>query len=89
MISDNDLYRLAMFLGYVAMLLIVLYHFLEVNARDSDDTTVVKTVTPVSSKENETVIKATTNGEKITIASSATGPGAGSGTQASAGKKGR
>ncbi|CZS89548.1 uncharacterized protein RAG0_00900 [Rhynchosporium agropyri] len=32
MISDNDLYRLAVFLGSAAMLLIVLYHFLEINA---------------------------------------------------------
>ncbi|KAG7006517.1 hypothetical protein G7Y79_00014g036920 [Physcia stellaris] len=34
MISDDDLYRLAIFLGCLAMLLIVLYHFLEVNAQD-------------------------------------------------------
>lgn len=34
MISDDDLYRLAIFLGSAAMLLIVLYHFLEVNAVD-------------------------------------------------------
>ncbi|RBR01475.1 hypothetical protein FVER53590_29271 [Fusarium verticillioides] len=32
MISDNDLYRLAIFFGTTAMILIVLYHFLEVNA---------------------------------------------------------
>ncbi|KAF4497014.1 hypothetical protein FAGAP_6828 [Fusarium agapanthi] len=32
MISDNDLYRLAIFFGTTAMVLIVLYHFLEVNA---------------------------------------------------------
>ncbi|KAH8597885.1 Oligosaccaryltransferase-domain-containing protein [Bisporella sp. PMI_857] len=32
MISDDSLYRLAVFLGSAAMLLIVLYHFLEVNA---------------------------------------------------------
>ena len=32
MISDDDLYRLAIFLGSSAMILIVLYHFLEVNA---------------------------------------------------------
>ena len=36
MISDNDLYRLALFLGTCAMLMIVLYHFLEVNAHDDD-----------------------------------------------------
>lgn len=34
MISDDDLYRLAIFLGSAAMVLIVLYHFLEVNTRD-------------------------------------------------------
>lgn len=32
MISDDELYRLAIFLGSAAMLLIILYHFLEVNA---------------------------------------------------------
>jgi oligosaccharyl transferase complex subunit OST4 len=35
MISDNDLYTLSIFLGSCAMLLIVLYHFLEVNADDN------------------------------------------------------
>lgn len=34
MISDNQLYSLSIFLGSAAMLLIVLYHFLEVNAED-------------------------------------------------------
>ena len=32
MITDDELYRLAVFLGSATMLLIVLYHFLEVNA---------------------------------------------------------
>ncbi|EGX88496.1 Oligosaccaryltransferase [Cordyceps militaris CM01] len=32
MISDNDLYTLAIFLGSAAMLLIILYHFLESGA---------------------------------------------------------
>ncbi len=32
MISDDELYRLAIFLGSIAMLLIILYHFLEINA---------------------------------------------------------
>lgn len=36
MISDDQLYSLALFLGSAAMLLIVLYHFLEVNAKDED-----------------------------------------------------
>jgi len=35
MISDNELYTLSIFLGSCAMLLIVLYHFLEVNADDN------------------------------------------------------
>ena len=34
MISDNELYSLSVFLGSAAMLMIVLYHFLEVNAID-------------------------------------------------------
>lgn len=38
MISDDDLYTLAIFLGSLAMLLIVLYHFLEVNAMDDGST---------------------------------------------------
>ncbi len=33
MISDNNLNSLAIFLGSVSMLLIILYHFLEVNAK--------------------------------------------------------
>lgn len=32
MISDNDLYSLAIFLGSASMLLIIAYHFIEVNA---------------------------------------------------------
>jgi len=35
MISDDDLYRIAIFLGSAAMVLIVLYHFFEVNADES------------------------------------------------------
>lgn len=34
MISDDELYRLAIFLGSAAMVLIVVYSFLEVNTRD-------------------------------------------------------
>lgn len=43
MISDNDLYSLAIFLGCLAMLLIVLYHFLEVNAQEDDPPSSEKT----------------------------------------------
>ena len=39
MISDAQLYSLAIFLGSAAMLMIVLYHFLEINSMDSKDTT--------------------------------------------------
>lgn len=35
MITDDQLYTLAIFLGSAAMLLIVLYHFLEVNSEDN------------------------------------------------------
>ncbi|PGH28651.1 hypothetical protein GX50_08610 [[Emmonsia] crescens] len=38
MITDDQLYQLAIFLGSCAMLLIVLYHYLEVNAKDSSST---------------------------------------------------
>ncbi|KAJ5128033.1 hypothetical protein N7448_008812 [Penicillium atrosanguineum] len=38
MISDGDLYRLAIFLGSCAMMMIVFYHFLDVNARDDNET---------------------------------------------------
>ncbi len=36
MISDDDLYRLAIFLGSAAMVLIVIYHFLEVNTKEDE-----------------------------------------------------
>jgi hypothetical protein len=36
MISDDDLYRLAIFLGSCAMMMIVLYHFLDVNAIEEE-----------------------------------------------------
>jgi hypothetical protein len=39
MITDAALYSLAVFLGSAAMLMIVLYHFLEINAKDGKDTT--------------------------------------------------
>ena len=35
MITDVQLYGVAVFLGSAAMLLILLYHFLEVNATDN------------------------------------------------------
>lgn len=44
MISDDDLYRLAIFLGSAAMILIVLYHFLEVNSGEGEVTKAKGTV---------------------------------------------
>ena len=58
MISDDDLYTLAIFLGSLAMLLIVLYHFLEVNAIDDGPT---KSEEKASSKSpSQTQAKAST-----------------------------
>jgi len=42
MISDNDLYSLAIFLGSAAMLLIILYHYLEVNATNDKESPLSK-----------------------------------------------
>ncbi|KAL4746929.1 hypothetical protein BDW72DRAFT_197231 [Aspergillus terricola var. indicus] len=49
MITDNDLHRLAVFLGSCAMMMIVLYHFLEVNAKEDEDAT-----TPVKNFKGST-----------------------------------
>jgi oligosaccharyl transferase complex subunit OST4 len=48
MISDNDLYTLAIFIGTAAMLLIILYHYLEVNAvpQPAEDSKVAATSEP-------------------------------------------
>lgn len=53
MISDNSLYSLAVFLGSAAMLLIVLYHFLEINAKDTIDV-----AAPVSSERKADALPA-------------------------------
>ncbi|PWY89808.1 hypothetical protein BO70DRAFT_358834 [Aspergillus heteromorphus CBS 117.55] len=37
MITDNELHRLAVFLGSCAMMMIVLYHFLDVNAKEDSE----------------------------------------------------
>lgn len=36
MITDTELYRLAIVLGSAAMVLIILYHFLEVNSSEEE-----------------------------------------------------
>jgi hypothetical protein len=40
MISDAELYRLAIFLGSAAMVLIILYSFFEVNSKENERATV-------------------------------------------------
>lgn len=58
MISDEQLYTLAIFLGSVAMLLIVAYHFLEVNARDTPTVNETKPETlPASQRGNKAAQK--------------------------------
>ncbi|GLA76077.1 hypothetical protein AtubIFM55763_007643 [Aspergillus tubingensis] len=42
MITDDELHRLAVFLGSCAMMMIVLYHFLEVNQKEDDEDVDVK-----------------------------------------------
>ncbi|MCJ1309837.1 hypothetical protein MMC25_003498 [Agyrium rufum] len=42
MITDNQLYSLAIFLGSFAMVLIIIYHWLEVNAIDTPESAVVE-----------------------------------------------
>ncbi|KAJ5762548.1 uncharacterized protein N7511_005930 [Penicillium nucicola] len=58
MISDDDLYRLAIFLGSCAMMMIVLYHFLDVNATEDEPTDAVnpkaETSAPLASAETTT-----------------------------------
>ncbi|KAI0900973.1 hypothetical protein F4806DRAFT_450577 [Annulohypoxylon nitens] len=36
MISDDELYNLASFLGSLAIVLIILYHFFEINSREDE-----------------------------------------------------
>ncbi|KAH8700138.1 Oligosaccaryltransferase-domain-containing protein [Talaromyces proteolyticus] len=51
MISDDDLFSLAIFLGSVAMLLIVLYHFLEINAKTEAEPSPDSTTDTAASKK--------------------------------------
>lgn len=53
MITDAQLYSLAVFLGAAAMLMIVLYHFLEINAQPDD-----KTDAPVSQERKADALPA-------------------------------
>ena|SRR5436190_23929924 len=73
MISDDDLYQLAIFLGSCAMLLIVLYHFLEVNSKDT---------LPASSPSSAPSKAPSTSSKQSAVGSS------GAGGSSAAGKKG-
>lgn len=42
MITDAQLYNLAILLGSFSMVLIILYHFLEINAKDDVDSPVTE-----------------------------------------------
>jgi len=59
MISDDGLNSLAIFLGSLAMLLIVLYHFLEVNAIDED--------APSAALSDKTGVKGTGQKERVSM----------------------
>jgi len=66
MISDASLNTLAIFLGSLAVLMIILYHFLEVNARDSDS--------PSTDKESSANVKTP---EKVSEVAAGSGSGSG------------
>ncbi|GLI78973.1 hypothetical protein PoHVEF18_007295 [Penicillium ochrochloron] len=70
MISDGDLYRLAIFLGSCAMMMIVLYHFLDVNARDDKEST-----EGTSAKSARATVKATSTTSSESTSTSATATG--------------
>jgi len=58
MISDDELYRLAIFLGSAAMLMIILYHFLEVNSKDEPELDVkVQTATPQTDRKISSAVR--------------------------------
>ena len=60
MITDDGLNSLAIFLGALAMLLIVLYHFLEVNAIEDNNTSTTDEKTAAAAKaagSNKTAVK--------------------------------
>ncbi|KAJ5178643.1 uncharacterized protein N7500_001342 [Penicillium coprophilum] len=61
MISDDDLYRLAIFLGSCAMMMIVLYHFLDVNSSEEEP----ESVESASQIKEETVPVMSTGGVLI------------------------
>lgn len=53
MITDSELYSLAIFLGSLAMLLTIAYHYLEVNAKDDANTRIGSTPVTVEAKKSK------------------------------------
>lgn len=74
MISDGDLYQLAIFLGSCAMMMIVLYHFLDVNARDEEPSDTSKAATPAETAMESTA-SSTQNVPGVAGSPAATGKG--------------
>ena len=77
MISDDDLYRLAVFLGSLAMLLIVVYHWLEVNKEKQQKQRDGSTMTESAAKKD---------GASTSAREGKTGTGQGTGAQQARGK---
>jgi oligosaccharyl transferase complex subunit OST4 len=77
MISDNDLYTLSIFLGSCAMLLIVLYHFLEINA--DDNTNAELNADLKDEKSGAGAVKPRSDGKTSTGTGVGVGSGSGSG----------
>ncbi|CAL8578585.1 hypothetical protein XPA_004353 [Xanthoria parietina] len=65
MITDDQLYSLAIFLGCMSMLLIVLYHFLEVNAKEEEakDTSPANKTSAAAPKSNHGITTAAAAGQ--------------------------
>lgn len=75
MISDGDLYRLAIFLGSCAMMMIVLYHFLDVNARDENETSDTAKAANPAKTPTESTASSTENVPGAAGSPAATGKG--------------
>ena len=54
MITDNELYSIAVFLGSMAMLLTIGYHYLEVNAKDEADSRIGSGAVALEAKRSKT-----------------------------------
>ncbi|CAO1601290.1 MAG: hypothetical protein LQ349_005724 [Xanthoria aureola] len=78
MITDDQLYSLAIFLGCMSMLLIVLYHFLEVNAKEEEKEA-------AAAKDTSPANKTPAAGTKSNHAATTTGAAGGQGIRAEKG----